>query len=117
MSQRPAHVLVVGASGASGAAGWRWRSGTISRRLRWSGTCSEARGSCPLSRLSVAIGAACEPGSGRAGNGRVVLTHDEDGRPDTARRIDDGGVANVLHALGGRRPRIVLMTSIYVARR
>jgi len=49
----------------------------------------------------------------------IVFAHgsDSDGRPDSFRRIDYGGVANTLRALNGRRPRIVLMTSINVTRR
>jgi len=46
----------------------------------------------------------------------VVFTHGGNGSPDQARRIDYGGVANVLHALDGRTPRIALMTSIGVSR-
>jgi uncharacterized protein YbjT (DUF2867 family) len=47
----------------------------------------------------------------------VVFTHGGDGSPDAARRIDYGGVANVLQALNGRTPRLALMTSIGVSRR
>jgi uncharacterized protein YbjT (DUF2867 family) len=46
----------------------------------------------------------------------IVFTHGTHGSADAARRVDYGGVANVLHALDGRLPRIVLMTSIYVTR-
>ena len=46
----------------------------------------------------------------------IVFTHGGNGSPDEARRIDYGGVANVLSALGGRTPRITLMTSIGVSR-
>jgi uncharacterized protein YbjT (DUF2867 family) len=47
----------------------------------------------------------------------IVFTHGGNGSPDTARRIDYGGVAAVLQALDGRTPRIALMTSIGVSRR
>jgi uncharacterized protein YbjT (DUF2867 family) len=47
----------------------------------------------------------------------IVFTHGGNGSPDAARRIDYGGVAAVLHALNGRTPRLVLMTSIGVSRR
>ncbi|MGW5000193.1 SDR family oxidoreductase [Streptomyces hydrogenans] len=49
----------------------------------------------------------------------VVFVHgsDDDGRPESFERVDYGGVANVLTALGGRRPRIVLQTTIFVTRR
>src|SRR4051812_47808768 len=46
----------------------------------------------------------------------IVFTHGGPGSPDTARRIDYGGVANVLGALDGATPRIALMTSIGVTR-
>ena len=51
-----------------------------------------------------------------AGVDAIVFTHGGNGSPDQARRIDYGGVANVLHALDGRTPRIALMTSIGVTR-
>lgn len=49
----------------------------------------------------------------------VIFVHgsDADSRQDAAQRIDYGGVANTLKALGDRRPRIVLQTSLYVTRR
>ncbi|MFC9154805.1 hypothetical protein ACFTT0_07455 [Streptomyces bauhiniae] len=52
----------------------------------------------------------------------VALARDEDrargvSRPESFKRIDYGGVANVLTALGHRRPRIVLQTTIFVTRR
>ena len=37
-----------------------------------------------------------------AGVDAIVFTHGGNGSPDQARRIDYGGVANVLHALDGR---------------
>ena len=48
----------------------------------------------------------------------IVLTLGSDGDPrrDSTRLVDYGGVANVLRALGSRRPRIALMTSIYMTR-
>jgi uncharacterized protein YbjT (DUF2867 family) len=49
----------------------------------------------------------------------IVFTHglDSDGRSDSFRRVDYGGVANTLRALNGWRPRIALMTSTNVTRR
>ncbi|MET9141984.1 SDR family oxidoreductase [Streptomyces parvulus] len=49
----------------------------------------------------------------------VIFVHgsDDDARPESFERIDYGGVANVLRALGTRRPRIVLQTTIFVTRR
>jgi len=47
----------------------------------------------------------------------VVLTHGSGGmRSDGRRLVDYGGVRNLLHALGGARPRLALMTSIYSTR-
>lgn len=51
------------------------------------------------------------------GTDAIVFTHGGPGSPETALRIDYGGVANVLDALDGAQPRIALMTSIHVARR
>ncbi|MEV5978420.1 SDR family oxidoreductase [Streptomyces sp. NPDC052114] len=49
----------------------------------------------------------------------VIFVHgsDDDGRPESFERIDYGGVAHILGALDGRRPRIVLLTTIFVTRR
>ncbi|MFB7401016.1 SDR family oxidoreductase [Streptomyces rubiginosohelvolus] len=49
----------------------------------------------------------------------VVFVHGSDGdsRPESFEEIDYGGVANVLAALGDRRPRIVLQPTIFVTRR
>ena len=44
----------------------------------------------------------------------VIFTHGSE--TGDLERVDYGGVKNVLAALGTRRPRIVLMTSIYVTR-
>jgi uncharacterized protein YbjT (DUF2867 family) len=48
----------------------------------------------------------------------LVLTHGSGGdpRPDARAHIDYGGVLNLLRALGGARPRVALMTSIYATR-
>src|SRR6202043_3474177 len=49
----------------------------------------------------------------------VIFTHgsDHDARPDAFERIDYGGVAQVLRALDGRRPRIVLLSTFFVTHR
>ncbi|MGW4506826.1 SDR family oxidoreductase [Streptomyces sp. NPDC004436] len=49
----------------------------------------------------------------------VIFVHgsDDDARPESFERIDYGGVANILGALGKRRPRIVLQTTVFVTRR
>ncbi|MFG2777978.1 SDR family oxidoreductase [Streptomyces prunicolor] len=46
----------------------------------------------------------------------IVLTHGSGGDPETRRRVDYGGVRNLLQALDGARPRVALMTSIYATR-
>ncbi|MFE5506671.1 SDR family oxidoreductase [Amycolatopsis japonica] len=49
----------------------------------------------------------------------IVFVHgsDADGRADSVRRVDYGGVVNVLRALDGAKARLVLQTSIFVTRR
>ncbi|MEU9895035.1 SDR family oxidoreductase [Streptomyces phaeochromogenes] len=46
----------------------------------------------------------------------IVLTHGSGGDPETRRRVDYGGVRNILQALDGPQPRLALMTSIYATR-
>jgi len=49
----------------------------------------------------------------------VIFAHgsDQDARPGAFARIDYGGVAQVLRALDGRRPRIVLVSTFFVTHR
>ncbi|MDQ0989011.1 SDR family oxidoreductase [Streptomyces sp. V3I7] len=49
----------------------------------------------------------------------VIFVHGsgDDPRSDSYERVDYGGVVNVLRALGDRRPRIALQTTIFVTRR
>ena len=49
----------------------------------------------------------------------VIFAHssDHDARPDAFERIDYGGVAQVLRALDGRRPQIVLLSTFFVTHR
>jgi len=49
----------------------------------------------------------------------VIFAHgsDRDVRPDAFERIDYGGVAHLLRALDGRRPRIVLLSTFFVTHR
>jgi uncharacterized protein YbjT (DUF2867 family) len=49
----------------------------------------------------------------------VIFAHgsDHDARPDSFERIDYGGVAHLLRALDGRRPRIVLLSTFFVTHR
>lgn len=44
----------------------------------------------------------------------IIFTHGSEAGEHE--RVDYGAVANVFHALGDRRPRIALMTSIYITR-
>lgn len=46
----------------------------------------------------------------------IVLTHGSGGDPETRRRVDYGGVRNLLQAFDGAQPRVALMTSIYATR-
>ena len=46
----------------------------------------------------------------------LVLTHGSGGAPETRRRVDYGGVLNLLQGLDGARPRVAMMTSIYATR-
>lgn len=47
----------------------------------------------------------------------VVFTHGANGRPPGPEAVDYGGVRNVLAALGGRKVRIALMTTVAVTDR
>ncbi|WP_432017195.1 SDR family oxidoreductase [Streptomyces hydrogenans] len=114
-------VLVVGATGRTGrhtveAAAARGltpvalaRDASRARRLLPPGT-------------EIVTGDLTDPGTlteAVVGVDAVVFVHgsDDDGRPESFERVDYGGVANVLTALGSRRPRIVLQTTIFVTRR
>lgn len=46
----------------------------------------------------------------------IIFTHGSNG-DNGAKELDYGGVANIFRALNGKRPRIALMTSIYVTQR
>jgi uncharacterized protein YbjT (DUF2867 family) len=117
VNERPTHVLVAGATGSIGrlvvAAAQRHglRVTALVRDLR--------RAEQVLPDVDLARGDLEDAGSLTAalqGIDAVVFTHGGNGSPDPARRIDYGGVANVLQALDGRTPRIALMTSIGVSR-
>ncbi len=117
MTQRPTHVLVVGATGGIGsrvvAAAQRFDLPV--RAL----VCDVARAERSLPGVELVRGDLEQPDSlaqALKGVDAIVFTHGGNGSPDQARRIDYGGVANVLHALDGRTPRIALMTSIGVSR-
>jgi uncharacterized protein YbjT (DUF2867 family) len=118
MTERPTRVLVVGATGSVGrrvvAAAQRHRLPVIAL-VR-----DPARAAGVLPGADLVHGDLEKPASlGAAVQDvdAIVFTHGGNGSPDQARRIDYGGVANVLHALEGRTPRIALMTSIGVSRR
>ena len=117
MTQRPTHVLVVGATGGIGS-----RVLAAAKRLDLPVRAlvrDVARAERRLPGVEVARGDLEQPRSladALEGVDAIVFTHGGNGSPDEARRIDYGGVANVLHALGGRTPRIALMTSIGVSR-
>jgi uncharacterized protein YbjT (DUF2867 family) len=117
MNQRPTHVLVVGATGGIGS-----RVVAAAQRLDLPVRAlvrDAFRAERSLPGVELVRGDLEQPGSladALEGVDAVVFTHGGDGSPDQARRIDYGGVANVLHALDGRNPRITLMTSIGVSR-
>jgi uncharacterized protein YbjT (DUF2867 family) len=117
MNERPAHVLVVGATGGIGrlVVAVAQRHGLrVTALVRDPAT---AAGLLPGTDL--ARGDLEQPGSlagALEGIDAIVFTHGGNGSPDQARRIDYGGVAAVLNVLDGRKPRIALMTSIGVSR-
>jgi uncharacterized protein YbjT (DUF2867 family) len=118
MSHPLSRVLVVGATGGIGrrvVAAAQRHDLPITALVR-----DLKRGESLLPRVELVQGDLEQPGSLAAavrGIDAVLFTHGGPGSPDTARRIDYGGVANVLHALDGRTPRIARMTSIGVCRR
>jgi uncharacterized protein YbjT (DUF2867 family) len=118
MTQRPSTVLVVGATGGIGA---RVVGAAQRHDLHVTALVRDPqRAERLLPGVELAQGDLENPASVRRavqGADAVLFTHGGPGSPETARRIDYGGVANVLDALDGARPRIALMTSIYVARR
>jgi uncharacterized protein YbjT (DUF2867 family) len=117
MNQAPARVLVVGATGGIGrrVVAAAQRHGLDVRAL----VRDVARAERVLPGVDVVGGDLEQPESLTAAVrdvDAIVFTHGGNGSPDEARRIDYGGVANVLSALDGRTPRIALMTSIGVSR-
>jgi uncharacterized protein YbjT (DUF2867 family) len=72
------------------------------------------------SEVEVIVGDLTQPHTLRAavdGIGAIVFTHGSHGGASAAEAIDYGGVRNILAALGDRRVRIALMTSIGVTDR
>jgi uncharacterized protein YbjT (DUF2867 family) len=118
MTQRPTHVLVVGATGGIGR---RVVAAAQRHDLRVTALVRNvARAERTLPGVDLVPGDLEQPASLAAAVqdvDAIVFTHGGNGSPEQARRIDYGGVANVLHALDGRTPRMALMTSIGVSRR
>src|SRR3954464_3825046 len=118
MPSSPTSVLVVGATGGIGrrvVAAAQQHGLDVRALVR-----DPARAERLLPGADLVTGDLEKPDTLRAavsGVDGVVFTHGGNGSPDAARRIDYGGVAAVLHALDGRRPRLALMTSIGVSRR
>ncbi|WP_369230442.1 SDR family oxidoreductase [Streptomyces sp. R21] len=109
-------VLVVGATGSIGrlVVAESLAQGHTTRALvRDAG---KARRLLPA-EAQLAVGDITQPDTlpgAVAGVDAIVLTHGSMSSPET---IDYGGVRNVLAALGGQKPRIVLMTAIGVTAR
>jgi uncharacterized protein YbjT (DUF2867 family) len=118
MTERPTSVLVVGATGSIGR---RVVAAAQRHGLRVTALVRDpARAERDLPGVNLARGDLEQPGTLTVAvrdADAIVFTQGGNGSPDQARRIDYGGVANVLSALDGRRPRIALMTSIGVSRR
>ncbi|KGH46822.1 MULTISPECIES: SDR family oxidoreductase [Modestobacter] len=118
MTETPTSVLVVGATGGIGrrVVAAAERHGLDVRAL----VRDPHRAERTLPGTQLVRGDLEQPATLTAalqGVDAIVFTHGGNGNPDAARRIDYGGVANVLHALDGRTPRLALMTSIGVSRR
>jgi uncharacterized protein YbjT (DUF2867 family) len=118
MSASLTSVLVVGATGGIGhrVVAAAQRHGLDVRALVRDPTRAERL----LPGVELVTGDLAAPDTLRAavsGVDAIVFTHGGSGSPGAARRIDYGGVAAVLHALDGRRPRLALMTSSGVSRR
>jgi len=117
MNQQPTRLLVVGATGGIGS-----RVVAAAQRLDLPVRAlvrDVARAERTLPGVELVRGdleRADSLADALAGVDAIVFTHGGNGSPDQARRIDYGGIANVLHALDGRTPRIALMTSIGVSR-
>src|SRR3954471_20091427 len=114
----PASVLVVGATGGIGrrVVAAAQRHGLDVRALVRDPARAE-RLLPPAALVPGDLGAPDSLTAAVSGVDAVVFTHGGNGSPDAARRIDYGGVAAVLQALDGRKPRLALMTSIGVSRR
>jgi len=117
MTERPTRMLVVGATGSIGR---RVVAAAQRSDLRVTALVRDVtRAERTLPGVDLVAGDLERPDTLAAAVRdveAVVFTHGGNGSADEARRIDYGGVANVLRALDGRRPRLALMTSIGVSR-
>jgi uncharacterized protein YbjT (DUF2867 family) len=118
MTNRPTSVLVVGATGGIGCrvVATAQSHGLDVRAL----VRDPARAERLLPGADLVRGDLETPATlvaAVSGVDAIVFTHGGNGSPDAARRIDHGGVAAVLQAVNGRKPRLALMTSIGVSRR
>ena len=118
MSPAPSNVLVVGATGGVGrrvVAAAQRHDLAVTALVRDLGRGERLLPGIELVKGDLEDAASLRPAVQAAD--AIVFTHGGPGSPDTAHRIDYGGVANVLRALDGASPRIALMTSIGVSRR
>jgi nucleoside-diphosphate-sugar epimerase len=103
MTDRPTTVLVVGATGSIGR---RVVAAAQRHELRVTALVRDpARAERTLPGVDLVRGDLQQPTTLAAAVqdvDAIVFTHGGTGSPDEARRIDYGGVANVLHALDGR---------------
>ncbi|PVZ55138.1 SDR family oxidoreductase [Arthrobacter sp. H-02-3] len=118
MIDRPSTVLIVGATGSIGrhAVAETLRRGYAVRALVRDQT--RAARLLPES-VDLVIGDLTRPetlGPAVDGVDAIVFTHGSTTSERDVRDNDYAGVANVLKALGGRRPRIALMTAIGITR-
>jgi uncharacterized protein YbjT (DUF2867 family) len=117
MPSRPNQLLVVGATGGIGR-----RVVAAAQRLDMPVRAlvrNSARAERALPGVELVAGdleQATSLADAVRGVDAIVFTHGGPGDPDSARRVDYGGVAHVLQALEGNRPRIAAMTSIGVSR-
>ena len=81
---------------------------------------SSARAASLPSEAQTVVGDVTKPETLKAavdGVGAIVFTQGTHGDPEDAQAVDYGAVRNVLDALGGRKVRVALMTSIGVTNR
>lgn len=118
MSTRRLTVLCVGASGSIGrhVVAEALRRGHAVRAL----VRSRAKAAGLPAQAEIVVGELTQPDTlapAVAGVDAIVFTHGSNGGKADTRAIDYGGVRNILFALGRRKLRIALMTSIGVTDR